>query len=110
MISAMFRGTPEAMMQCTCSCSPRTFHRHPGQAEQRALLAFERVGGLDPAPDTRGSCAGRLFQKGDVMAFGAIHKRARGVGTISAIGGIGVSACPQCMARMLIASAATQWV
>ena len=34
--------------------------------------------------------AGRLFQKGDVMAFGAIHQRARGVGAISAIGGFGV--------------------
>lgn len=37
-------------------------------------------------------CAGRLFQKGDVMAFGAIHKRARGVGAISAVGGFGVGA------------------
>jgi hypothetical protein len=34
--------------------------------------------------------AGRLFQKGDVMAFGAIHRRARGAGAISAIGGFAV--------------------
>ena len=35
-------------------------------------------------------CAGRFFQKGDVMAFGMIHKRARGVGVISYVGGFAV--------------------
>jgi hypothetical protein len=34
--------------------------------------------------------AGRLFQKGDVMAFGSIHRRARGAGAISTIGGFAV--------------------
>jgi hypothetical protein len=35
--------------------------------------------------------AGRLFQKGDIEAFGSIHKRARGVGCISIVGGFAFS-------------------
>eukprot|EP00892_Ulva_mutabilis_P009295 jgi/Ulvmu1/6738/UM030_0073.1 len=33
---------------------------------------------------------GRLFQKGDIESFGSIHKRCRGVGSISVVGGFGV--------------------
>ena len=45
--------------------------------------------------------AGRLFQKGDVMAFGSIHKRARGVGAISAVGGFAVGAPSPCITWQL---------
>ena len=38
--------------------------------------------------------AGRLFQKGDIEAFGSINKRCRGVGGISIVGGFGVGAHP----------------
>ena len=34
--------------------------------------------------------AGRLFQKGDIEAFGSINKRCRGVGGISIVGGFGI--------------------
>ena len=33
---------------------------------------------------------GRFFQRGNVMAFGMIHKRVRGVGAISVLGGFGI--------------------
>ena len=36
--------------------------------------------------------AGRLFQKGDIEAFGSINKRCRGVGAISIVGGFAIGA------------------
>jgi SNF family Na+-dependent transporter len=39
---------------------------------------------------TRRACAGRLYQKG-ALAFGSIHRRARGVGAIQGIAGMAIA-------------------
>lgn len=84
-------GAPSPLASVHTDCAPPRCRAYPAACAHRHHLrscpAHRRASNV-----RRLAGAGRLFQKGDVMAFGSIHKRARGVGAISAVGGFGVGA------------------
>eukprot|EP00892_Ulva_mutabilis_P009294 jgi/Ulvmu1/6737/UM030_0072.1 len=67
---------------------PFLMYKHGGGAFLIPYAVFLLATGI-PLLQTE-LALGRLFQKGDIEAFGAIHKRCRGVGAISIVGGFGI--------------------